>query len=123
MKKVVVKILKKALKEKDIQACGGACECITRLAINSDDPNICEECDYWYRHDCFAKMAVIRNDVEICERIIHRVLGEERFKDYYNLCIRDIAVKQNNPELCKKVRETDYFGVDKCLKEVKLKAQ
>lgn len=111
-----------ALRTNNIEECGEICDCVTLFAIKENNPDICQKCEYYEKEDCFKRVAVAANKIEICDRI--------NFVDIYNLCITDIAVKQNNSELCKKVKE-DYhvingekiitFNVDDCLEKVKLK--
>jgi len=115
----------KALKTNNIDECGEVCECITHFAIDKNNPNLCEKCNYYDRSHCFSELVKKSgNNVETC-KIISDPNDCRR-------CVTDTAIRLNNTDLCLKIKETcysflneekakDFFTdiIDECFKKVK----
>lgn len=79
--------------------------CIQEVAIQEQNPEICEEIPeniYW-KYSCFSFVASAKKDWHICEKI--------HDKDYNDACLCDVAKVTEDKSLCNKLSD---FKRDHC---------
>lgn len=121
----------KALTLNDVYACENSCICVTKFAEEKGDASFCNRCNQVDRKDCFSGVALAKEDINICEMMLNPELAGNVRTDWYNRCITDLAVKQNDESLCNNVKklfapydeELILFDTDDCIDEVRSKVK
>ncbi len=89
---------------KMIETTKGKDECITRIALSTEDMSLCEKTSSF---DCIIKFAIVSQDISLCEKTLY--LNKE-------ICIASVAVAQQDISICEKISNTE--GKDWCIREV-----
>ena len=91
-------------------------KCYKEIAIIREDPDLCKKIPYvqYYtpQGDCYsaiARIAVKKREIDLCGRI------QDPY--YLSRCYTEIAVAENNPELCEKIPSQSEYYQD-CLNKV-----